>query len=181
MRRRYRGGPAHLCRSQERDHAPRRFIYFVGSSFWGQRIKGDWRALLRRRVDFFANVRVVDCFPFGEIFLRAPCAKVWPRQRRAQADAFIEPNTIKLARRATRRQRRRDGDERRDSQRRPHEGKPIPNSKPDGSMPTPPLPLLQPSGLCNGTRLAGFAARCLALSCFPRTAVRGDREADHLK
>jgi hypothetical protein len=49
-------------------------------------------------------------------------------------------------------------------------GKPIPNSKPDGSMPTPPLPLLQPSGLCNGTRLAGFAARRLALSSLYYTA-----------
>jgi hypothetical protein len=29
-----------------------------------------------RRVDFFANVRVVDRFPFGEIFLRTPCAEV---------------------------------------------------------------------------------------------------------
>jgi hypothetical protein len=106
-----------------RDHAPRRFIDFVGSSFWGQRIKGDWRALLRRSVDFFANVRVVDCFPFGEIFLRTPCAEIWPRQRRAQADAFIEPNAIKLALRTTRSKRRRSDDERRDGQRRPHGGK----------------------------------------------------------
>src|SRR5580700_3839719 len=49
----------------------------------GQRILGDGRTVFRRRVDFFANVRVVDCFPFGEIFLRTPCAEVWPRQRRA--------------------------------------------------------------------------------------------------
>ena len=73
-------------------------------------------------------------------------------RRRAQTHAFIEPNAIKLARWATRGQRRRGGDERRDSQRRPHEGKPIPNSKPDGSMPTPTLPLLQPLGLCKRDR-----------------------------
>jgi hypothetical protein len=44
---------------------------------------GRRRTVFRRRFDFFANVRVVDCFPFGEIFLRTPCAEVWPRQRRA--------------------------------------------------------------------------------------------------
>ena len=82
-RRRHRGGPARLCGSQERDHQPRGFIYLVGRRVCGQRILGDGRTVFRRRVDFFANVRVVDCFPFGEIFLRTPCAEVWPRQRRA--------------------------------------------------------------------------------------------------
>ena len=75
--------PARLCGSQERDHQPRGFIYLVGRRVCCQRILGDGRTVLRRRVDFFANVRVIDCFHFGEIFLRTPCAEVWPRQRRA--------------------------------------------------------------------------------------------------
>ena len=90
-------------------------------------------------------------FPLGAIFLRTPCAEIWPRQRRAQAHALIEADAIKLALRTRRGERRRGGDERRDDQCRPHEGKPSPNSKRDGSMPTLMLRLLQPLGCCNGT------------------------------
>ena len=71
--------PSAPLRSQERDHQPRRFIYRVGRRVCGQRSKGDGRAVTRRRVGFFANARVVDCFPSGDIFLRTPCADVRPR------------------------------------------------------------------------------------------------------
>src|SRR6202040_3064554 len=145
-------------RSQERDHQPCRLVHFVGRRICGQRIRCGGGGGPPPPFGFF--------FPLlcGAIFLRTPCAEIWPRQWRAKAHALIEADAIKLALRTTRGERRRGGDERRDDQRRPHEGKPIPNSKRDGSMPTLMLPLLQPLGCCNGTAPRGLRRSPLSLS-----------------
>ena len=160
-RRRHHSGPARLCRSQERDHQPCRFVHFVVRRICGQRIRYGGRTVLRRRFDFFTEICGVDCFPLGAIFLRTPCSEIGPRQRRAQAHAFSEANAIKLALRTTRGQRRGSGNERRHGQRRSHEGKPIPC---DGSMPTLMLRLLQPLGCCSGTAPRGLRRSPLSLS-----------------
>src|SRR5258708_21286846 len=57
-------------------------------------------------------------------------------------------------------EQRRGGDERRDDQRRPHEGKPIPNSKRDGSC------LRLRYGCCNGA-LWGTAAQMAKRAISP--------------
>jgi hypothetical protein len=183
--RRHHSGPARLCRSQERDHQPGRLVHFVGRRICGQRIRCGGRTVLRRRFDFFTEIRRVDCFPLGAIFLRSPCSEIWPRQRRAQAHAFSKANAIKLALRTTRGERRGGGDERRDDQRRPHEGKPIPNSKRDGSMPTLMQRLLQRLGCCSGAAPHGprRSPLSLALSCTPPPSHRPlrRRRGDHKK
>ena len=123
-------------------------------------------------------------FPLGAIFLRTPCPEIWPRQRRAQAHAFSEANAIKLALRTTPGERRRNGDERRHGQRRSHEGKPIPNSKRDGSMPTLMLRLLQPLGCCSGTAPRGLRRSPLSLSlCItpPSHSPLPRRRGDHFE
>ena len=82
-RRRHHSGPARLRRSQERDHQPCRLVHFIRRRVCGERIRCGRRIVFRRRFDFFTESRGVDCFPLGAIFLRTPCAEIWPRQRRA--------------------------------------------------------------------------------------------------
>jgi impB/mucB/samB family len=144
-------------------HLPRR------EGVCSQRIRRDRRTVLRRRFDFFTEIRGVDCFPVGAIFLRTPCPEIWPRQRRTLAHAFSEANAVKLALRTRSGERGRSGDERRDGQRRPHVGNPIPNAKRDRPMPTLTSGLLQRDRVSRASRLVAWPF-LLLLRRFPRTA-----------